>query len=966
MVDAWTASPAFRPLHSTRVYTSSLSLRQNPKPTTTTTTTLSSSTLSSSSSSSSSLVNYQELKSLALEIARHDELYYSEAGPELSDDDYDALVAREAHLCQDDPSLAERLLLEEGIVTRYGNRVGTTAAVPTRTLDSTSADTEKRVHGQPMLSLDNAHNEEQVLQWIGRLEKKAREQIMAMSNAEEMDNSTVSIQLLTEPKLDGLSLSLHYQRTKDEGDSSSSVGLVSSVYRLVWAATRGDGKQGQDVTEAVLDMACIPTKLLIHNNKEDVVEIRGEVVLPRTAFDKFNADAATAAASVEQEKSSKEGDGASSSSLASQSPLFSNPRNAAAGLLLRKKTQDQHRMRKELQFYAYDVVGIHHEAKTSPNDDEDSITDALGMRAWLQQYGFLLPEPHAVSTVLLPITTSNTTNNETTVTPDISNLMEYHEALYQHKQGNTDSNKSSRFVFDDYDMDGCVHKVTDLSFRSVLGSSTRYPRWAIAHKFPTTTSMTALLDIVVQVGRTGALTPVAILEPVDIQGVLVQKATLHNFKHLQETLLSSNETEMMTDNDSSTGRTIRIRKGTKVLVRRAGEVIPQVVQRVFLNDDENDDVQDDAWISLDAPAACPACGSPAVWEDSTSDVGQVLRCGGPALKCKPRVVTGLMHAFSRDALDVKGLSQARIEQLMDAELLPRPGDLFRLVPSNEITTSDDGLEQQQQQQQGENTIQNDDDDEDDDDSSPPLPSSVFADQIAELPGWGPKSVENLRKAVIRIASATTTTDKNGSSNNGNNNNGVSLGRYLFSLGIRHMGQHSSELVAAVYGNKNAFLNALQDAQKAANATEAFPELWQETDSTKGIGPVLVQSLHAFAQDEELVETAQDLANRVYVHPQETVVSTSEDNDDKPWSGFRVVFTGTLPGMSRSEGQKLAKTLLGATSTPNTVSASSTSIVVVGVKGGKKSKQAEELGVPILSGEDFVRLVEETQKKENET
>lgn len=730
--------------------------------------------------------HYQELKLLSQELLKHDDLYYNIAHPVLSDEEYDALAAREAQLCSDYPSLVERLK-DEGLSTKFGGRVG---------IGSPSIQERfKRAHLFPMLSLDNIHSEDELEKWIERIQRKLPD--------------VSHLEFLTEPKLDGLSLSIRYNENGT----------------LQWAATRGDGKQGQDVTLAVSDMGSIPNQIQASGAP---VEVRGEIVLPTSVFQ----------------------------AMQKLEDSFSNARNAASGILLRKASNAS--LRQSLQFYAYDLVGF-------------EVDFATNLRLSLAQMGFQLPEPHVITTLTL---------GENTVA-GLSPLLEFHKALANHKQG-----QETELKFDDYDMDGAVHKVTSVGLRSVLGSSNRAPRWAVAHKFESKTSLTKLLGVEVQVGRTGALTPVAHLEPVNIQGVKVQRATLHNFVHLQQMM----------------GAT-QVPVGTPVLVRRAGEVIPQVVQRVYVDVSPGSES-----LSLEAPSHCPACSSVVVWEDSTSSTGQILRCGGPSLKCPPRAIGAIVHAFSRDAFDIRGLSEARIEQLMEEQILSIPADLFRLGSSSKE-------------------------------------SAELVARLSSLPGWGAKSVQNLQQ-VVDVAV----------------NDGVALGRFIYSLGIRYTGLHTSNLVASIYGNVDTFL---QDIEKACdlNETESFAVLQEETDETKGIGPVLITSLNAFAKDKLAVEAAKALAKAVPVKDATGRSGTPDSaTDGKLWSGFSVVFTGSLPGMSRPQAQELAKEVLGAKATPSSVS-KATTLLVAGEKGGKKLVQAQELGIDIMEADDFVELISKQRREQ---
>jgi DNA ligase (NAD+) len=693
-----------------------------------------------------------ELAELDAQIQHHNYLYYVTSNPILSDDEFDALIQKERQLKAQHPQLwSERT-------------VG--AAVPEQ---------NTRQHSVPMLSLDNCFSQEELHQWLEKLYRA----IIGLDTTAATTNTTPTtpvLLILSEPKLDGVSLNLHFTKTNEQH------------YQLTWASTRGDGRQGTDVTAAVLEMD-IPTTFAYKGSTGDTLDVRGELLLPKTV---------------------------------------SNARNAASGLLLRKESNSD--LRREFTFYAYDLCG---EAAVV-----DDIMTGQELRETLQTMGFAVPYP--VASTALHLSTNQTT--------DISELLNYHSNLLQQRE-----------TFP-HDMDGAVYKVGDMALRTTLGTTTRAPRWALAHKFPALTVMAPLLGMSVQVGRTGALTPVALLQPVDINGVSVQRATLHNYGCVQ-TLFE--------------GRT-QVPVGTWVMVRRAGDVIPQVIRTVDLavaTTSSNSDM-----ISLEAPTHCPACNSPVIRGEDEA----VLRCGGPPLQCPPRAIAALAHSFSRDALDIKGLSEKKLEQLRNESILTRPSDLFQLNDTVMAT-------------------------------------------IAELPGWGPKSAKNLNDTAKQVA-----------------NNGVTLGRFIYSLGIRFAGQQSSDLVAAQYGTVEAFFQDKDDNYSRLLAV-------------KGIGPALLSSLQTFAKDEVMFQEARALASVLLVRPVEMVAVRPVV--DLPWNGWVVVFTGALPDMSRADAQKLAKEVLGATSTPSTVS-KNTNLVVAGDKGGKKLKQAVELGVKVMDDTEFVKLIAE--------
>jgi DNA ligase (NAD+) len=873
---------------------------------------------------------YQELKSLSTEIRRHDELYYNtpQAAQQpdillllLSDDDYDALVRREDDICTTYPSLLKTWQDESGwglAATRNGRvGVGPTDAA------SAAAPRLKRTHLTPMLSLDNVHTPDQLWAWLRRIPKAMEE--IGDDDVNDNENEPMTVTIVTEPKLDGVSLSLRYERSKDTTAATTSTTTTTHSYSLVWASTRGDGRRGQDVTAAVAQMTNIPSSIIVINDDDDdddlskkkkkkqlisnhdSLEIRGEVVLPNSSFGQLHELAPNV--------------------------TFSNARNAASGILLRKEKVDieeaddqaeMEHLRSLLQFYAYDVVV-----------SDKTFLDGTTLRDQLCKWKFSVPLPIATTELRLSRHNDATpTSTATTATTWMENdwtdetiapMLSYYAALSDHRTtGKSSFPDNTIYPWGDFDMDGCVHKLSQSAMKQSLGRSMKSPKWAVAHKFPPSSAVSKLLDVQVQVGRTGALTPVAILHPVEVGGVTIQRATLHNFIHLQQIL----------------GGDHQIPKETPVLVRRAGDVIPQVVQRIHIdagNTTIESNHQEDgsvSFISLKAPTECPACGSPVVWEEpagssssntnTNNTFGQIVRCGGPPLSCPPRAITSLAHAYARDALDVHGLSEAKIQQLMDAKLLRFPCDPFQFGQDEWKT-------------------------------------------VEELPGWGTKSCQNLQASTLRVQ-----------------NKGISLGRFIYSLGARHVGKHSSELVASCYGNVEAFLQALEsaadwkeeeepseedpsEAEKASDASVAVPleHPFSSLEGKLGIGPVLIQSLLSFSKKEELVTAARDLAKAVRVLEEAPVrIEENSDatNNQRPWQGFRVVFTGSMSNLTRAEAHAAAKQL-GAKATPGSVS-KSTDMVVYGDKGGKKLDQAIAFGIPTMSADEFSALVEDISNKED--
>jgi DNA ligase (NAD+) len=953
---------------------------------------------------------YRELKWLSGEIRRHDALYYSNKVATtatsnnqqvliITDEDYDALTRREEEICRAYPELLAKWENESGLekeATRAGGRVGIavdddddneTLAGSTKAITAAQPRFQKRSHLTPMLSLENVTTKDQLVAWLERLRKK----LLASSAASQPQQHTRSpplVTILTEPKLDGLSLSLRYKLvTAQDGERKDPL----YHYELVWACTRGDGRKGQDVTLPVVEGMKLPTSLpvpsaaKIDNLSPSLLEIRGEVVMPKSIFEALKEEAAKLATEHEQLAT----DATGSDHTAAPLQRFSNARNAASGILLRKDDVESgsqnsiatRSLQSKLQFYAYDVIA-------DPADQKQQLSwleDALSSRQQLEAWGFQVPTPVAVTTLAWRTLTQNTTTSsealpekafEPWTNVDIQPMLEYHDAFGRHREEQSARDKSvsqnkvtSCLAWGDYDMDGCVHKVSNKALRDLIGNSNRAPRWAVAHKLPAQSAITSLMGIEIQVGRkTGALTPVAILEPVVLSGgITVTRATLHNFQHMQQMLLGS-------DRDDSVGvestqvpcnvesvkasrqHPVFLARGSKVLVRRAGDVIPQVVQLAEppkLTTGASAGSSLSSWIDLSAPLHCPACGSPTVADLSGSQTrlksktatetaaiattsGQVVRCGGPQLLCPPRAVGALVHAFSRDALDISGLSEARIQQLA--------------MPN--ITTSAEGSEALQQAKNASLTKLQ-------------FPIDLFrlaqdpesVEAMAALPGWGNKSAQNLADTANRVASE-----------------GVSLARFIYSLSIRHAGIHSSKIVATAYGSVDAFLQAV-DKASADEESEPFEILANKDDEVnKGIGPSLLSALIEFSREKKLVKAAKELADVVKVlddddfrkegSTQSNATYKSENSREMPFFGMKVVFTGSGSlgnvNLTRKEAQALAKSM-GAKSTPGSISKATDVVVVGGNGGGKKLQSAKDFGIRILSLDEFMELARDFQK-----
>jgi DNA ligase (NAD+) len=474
------------------------------------------------------VTNAERVVWLRQEIARHNDAYFVNDAPTIPDAEYDALTRELRALEAEHPELK----VDDSVSTKVGAPI--------------SSVFDPVVHSEAMLSLDNVFDVEELRQWSDRA-------------AKTLQQDPESIRFVVEPKIDGLALSITY----DAG-------------RLVQAATRGDGRVGEDVTENVRTIRNVPTQL---EGARARVEVRGEVFLARDDFLEMNRQ--------QREAGAKE---------------FANPRNAAAGSLRQKDPRAT--AKRPLSFLAYQLVDL---------DESWDFTYYSEMIRQLSEWGFL--------------------------TAGESRIEEGAEAMVQMSSWFEEHRHDLR-----YDIDGAVIKVDDLAQREQLGFTSRAPRWAIARKFPPEERTTRLLNIEVSIGRTGRATPFAVLEPVVVAGSTVSMATLHN----QDQVALKD-----------------VRPGDLVIVRKAGDVIPEVVSAV----PEAGRRRKRQWTF---PTTCPVCGQPLVRRGDESDT----YCVNPA--CPAQVQEQIVHFASRGALDIEGLGEQRVAQLIEAGLIADVADLFFL------------------------------------------------------------------------------------------------------------------------------------------------------------------------------------------------------------------------------------------------------------------------------------------------
>lgn len=685
---------------------------------------------------------------LVADIRRHDEAYYTHDAPEISDAEYDEL-RREL----------------EALETQYPELI--TPDSPTQTIGAAPSSGFRKVrHAVPMLSLSNAFTPEDVEDFLDKIRR-----FLGLPEGEP-------IELVAEPKIDGLSCSLRYEKG-----------------RLVQAATRGDGSEGEDITANVKTIPDVPHTL--KPGAPDVLEVRGEIYMDRKKFAQWNAAQA-----------------------AESGKPFANPRNAAAGSV--RQLDASKTANRPLHFFGYALGEVSEKFATSQEE----------IRKKLAAWG--IPEtPYKLC--------KNT-----------AEIMAFYDSLLQRR---ADLN---------YEIDGVVYKVNRLDWQERLGFVSRSPRWAVAHKFPAEQAVTRLLAIDIQVGRTGALTPVARLEPITVGGVVVSNATLHN------------EDEI---------RRKDIRVGDVVVIQRAGDVIPQVVRVLTEKRTGLEKI-------FNFPQTCPSCGF-----STQRDEGEaVRRCSNDGWYCPAQKKEAMKHFVSRDAFDIEGFGGKTIEDFYGT-LIHNPWDIFTLEQRNNAFPINNGL---------------------------PVP-------IREREGWGELSEKKLFAAI-------------------NARRKIPLNRFLYALGIRHVGQETAKILAKNYVTWENFRQSMARLLNESCSEEMMQE-YQNLTSIEGIGAkVTAQMIQFFGDHEMMVLEFEKLIenNLLTIQPYE-----APKIGDSPVAGKTVVFTGTLTKLTRAEAKAGAERL-GA-KVAGSVS-KKTDYVIAGEDAGSKLKKAQELNVTILSEDDWLALI----------
>lgn len=660
-----------------------------------------------------------EAEKLRREIRHNEYLYYVLDAPEITDAEYDRMMVR----------------LRE-LEARYPDSIP--ADSPTQRVGgrASSQFTEVR-HLEPLLSLGNVFSAEE----LRAFDERVRSGLPAGSKVE----------YVMEPKIDGLACSLIYENGK-----------------LVRAATRGDGVVGENVTANVRTIRSIPLTLKVPEGEAvpELLDVRGEVYMPRQAFMRLNEQRA--------ERGESE---------------FANPRNAAAGSL--RQLDPQVTASRSLSFFAYYLVGEGAQPKHS-----ESL-------ALLARYGFKVSENYKV-------------------VENIDEAIKYIGDFNELRQGLS------------YDTDGAVIKVNDVYQQRILGATGKDPRWATAYKYPPEQAETTLEDIDWRVGRTGVLTPTAVLTPVKLSGSVISRATLHN-------------------EDFIRAKDIRI--GDRVVINKAGEIIPEVL-RVVAEKRTGDEKE------VEIPNVCPECG----WRVERQGEEAAIRCTNP--HCPALGREGLIHFVSRDAMNIDGCGPSVINALLDAGLVRDAADLY----------------------------------------------SLRKEDLLKLERMGEKSADNLLTALAE-------SKKN------------ELDKLLFALGIRHVGAKVARILATEFGS----MEKLQQAQ---------PE---ELVQIRDIGDKIAESAVTWLN----VPANIDLVERLAAAGLTMTFTPPASQEDNPFFGKTLVFTGTMPTLGRAEAKTMAQDVGAKVS--GSVS-KKTDYVIAGAEAGSKLEKAQQLGVTVIDEAEFLRLL----------
>ena len=674
-----------------------------------------------SSQDQSSLIKKFKIK--VDELKRHNYFYFNDDNPRISDADYDKLKKEILNLEKKFGFLKDLKLLNEIIGSPPLNKF------------------KKVKHLRPMLSLSNAFDENDMVDF-----QKKINNFLSLKK----DN----IELFAEPKIDGISATLVYEK-----------GILTK------GLSRGDGVIGEDILQNLKTINEIPKKI---NSQivPSLLEIRCEIFIGKKDFKKI------------KEK-------------------FANPRNAAGGSLRQKKSSETAKI--PLKYFAYGFGAVSPMVFKTQSDFLKKIYD----------WGFKV-------------------NSLSKIINNIKDVQDFYKKM--------DQLRSSL----DYDIDGLVFKVNDISLQSRLGNTSNSPRWAIAYKFSAEKAFTKIKDIIIQVGRTGAITPVAKVEPVTVGGVVVSNATLHNEEEIERK---------------------DIRVGDVIIIQRAGDVIPQVVS-------VDKSKRDKKTKKFKFPNKC-LCGAETKKEfsKSTKKFDAVRRCL-KGYNCNYIAKEKLKHIVSKEALNIDGLGKKVIDQFWNLKFIKKPSDIFKLN----------------------------------------------YEKIKDLEGWGELSINNLKKSI-------------------KNSRNIGLDKFLFSIGIRHIGQENAKTLAS-------FFCTIKQFQKFINS-ENKNKILNNILELDGIGETQIESLNNFFSDITNLKITEDLIKELNISDYKI------NSKEGIFSNKKLMFTGAFKDMSRSEAKLIAENNGGKVL--SSVSKKLDFLIVGDSKPTKKKiDQAESLGIEIISEKEWIK------------
>ena len=667
----------------------------------------------------------KEFKNLISSLKKHNKFYYIDDSPQILDSEYDSLKKKILRLENKHKFLKKIDSIKNVVGAKPSNKF------------------KKIKHLMPMLSLSNAFNEKDMKDFL----KKIGNFLNLKEN---------KIELISEPKIDGISATLVYDK-----------GI------LIKGLSRGDGNIGEDILENLKTIKEIPKKINC-NNLPDLLEVRCEIYIGKKDFLRIK-------------------------------DRFANPRNAAGGSLRQKDPNETAKI--PLKYFAYGFGLIEPAIFRTQSEFLDKIS------SW-----------------------KFVTNNFTKITKNINEIKNQHEKLNQIRSSL------------DYDIDGIVYKVNDLLLQKRLGNTSHSPRWAIAYKFSSEKAITKINDIIIQVGRTGALTPVAKVEPVTVGGVVVSNATLHN----EEEIIRKD-----------------IRIGDHVTIQRAGDVIPQVVSVDISRRNKSSK-------KYIFPKKC-LCGADTKKEfsKSTNKQDAVRRCF-KGYDCKFTAKEKLKHIVSKEAFNIDGLGKKVIEQFWDLNFIKEPSDIFILNYN----------------------------------------------KIKKLEGWGELSINNLKKAIDKSQIVT-------------------LDKFIYSIGIRHIGKENAKILSSFFGSIKDFTKLFESKNRK--------KILINLVDLDGIGETQVDSIDNFFSNITNTRIIKDLIDKLIIKNH-----TVKNNDGK-FSNKKIMFTGGFKNMSRSEAKAVAENnggkVLGSIS-------KKLDFLIVGDSKPTKKKvdQAKQLNIKIILEKDWNKIL----------